>query len=341
VAEEALTFRVRPWLEAVEETPEFLILTSPNYSVTFRGVPLVRAIRALLAALQGGAERAAATAAAHSATGIPIELVGYAFELLLENACLYSSLEREAREGDEQDIFLASCGQDPSEIRRRLTSGLVVVIATEATYKVAQSLFDTGNIPCRVLPFGPRDHPEQQVERLQSSMSEASFVAVWDFPYRSPFASIVNVASLRSKTPALFGACEGLVGRVGPYVLPHASACLECFIARSLSNAGSGELEATTSYRRRNGTRIGSTAISHPVFRHAVASQFVLEATRILSKTPPQTVGGLLELSYSKGLIERHIVHRVPRCPACGQNVPQRFAWNAGFVAPKLKSHVT
>ena len=53
-------------------------------------------------------------------------------------------------------------------------------------------------------------------------------IVVWDVPWRMPFARLLNDLAIDRDRRLLLGVCEGAVGRLGPYVLPRNTACLEC-----------------------------------------------------------------------------------------------------------------
>jgi ribosomal protein S12 methylthiotransferase accessory factor len=171
-------------------------------------------------------------------------------------------------------------------------------------------------------------------------VAASRLVCVWGLSYRAPFARRLNELAIELETPILFGACEGLMGRIGPHVIPGASACLECYNRRSLSHAGAGELEALLAYRRRWANTVELGQPTHPTFAHAIAEIFALEASQILALSPPQFVNAVLEMPFGTWQSQRHTLHRVPRCDACFVRQPEHLAWDAQMLALKLKSGV-
>ena len=158
----------------------------------------------------------------------------------------------------------------------------------------------------------------------------------WDLAYRSPAARAVNEAGQMGFT-VLFGACEGLVARIGPFVIPGVTPCLECLNARLLSHAGAEELSCFRAYRLRHCHVLEAGRPTHPIFRNAVAGFLALELSQIILNKPPQTLGGVVEFAMTEGTVSRRSVLKVPRCPACRVAKPPRNAWNASFPSPSVK----
>jgi bacteriocin biosynthesis cyclodehydratase domain-containing protein len=314
-------------------------MTGPNYSVTFNGPPIVRAITALLEALAPGAARANAVRLASTRSDQPEKLIEYAFELLESHACLYSS-DVPGPPAGALDQFLASTGQDPEARRRRLASARALLVVSRSRAGELTASFDRAGIAFDLLEVGCEAEFDGAVASYRQQARGAALVCSWGFTYRGPFARRLNELAIELGTPIVFGACEGLVGRIGPHVIPGASACLECHNRRALSNAGAGELDALLAYRRRWAGAVEAETPAHPAFARAVAEIFALESSQILSLRPPQVINAVVQIVFGTWRSERHNLHRVPRCDACHPRSPERLAWDAQMVAPKLKTGV-
>jgi bacteriocin biosynthesis cyclodehydratase domain-containing protein len=334
-----LLYRPRPSLSVVESTVDRLIMTGPNYSVTFNGTPIVGAITALLDALAAGAARADAVRLASTRSERPEKLIEYAFDLLESHACLYSSDDPTPPAG-ALDQFVASTGQDPEARRRRLAAVRALLVVSTGSARELSASFDRAGVVFDLLEVGREAEFDATLASYRQQVRGVALVCSWGFAYRGPFARRLNELAIELGTPIVFGACEGLVGRIGPHVIPGASACLECHNRRSLSNAGAGELDALLAYRRRWAGAVEAELPAHPAFAHAVAELFALETSQILSLKPPQVINAVVQIVFGTWQSERHNLHRVPRCDACRPRSPERLAWDAQMVAPKLKTGV-
>lgn len=334
-----LLYRARPALSMVESTVERLILAGPNYNVTFSGPPVVRAVTALLDVLAQGAARADAVRKASARSEQPLKLLEYAFDLLESNACLYSSEVPDAP-ADALDRFIASTGQDPDVRKRRLTTHRALLVVPTGMRGELEGSFQRAGIALEALEVGRESELDAVLSRVKERAPGTALVCAWGFSYRGPFARRLNEWSIEVDIPILFGTCEGSMGRVGPHVIPGASACLECLNRRALSNAGSSELDALLAYRRRWAGAVEGEVVTHPGFARATAEIFALEASQILSLSPPQVINAVVQITFGSWRSERHNLLRVPRCDACQPRSPERLAWDAQLVAPKLKSGV-
>jgi len=137
--------------------------------------------------------------------------------------------------------------------------------------------------------------------------------------------------------PVLFGSCEGVVGRVGPFVIPQNTACLECLNQRLLTHAGGPELRAYQQYRLHNDEVVPPVWPMHPLFVRAVAGLFAVELLEVAIGRPSVTSGGFVEYRIGDGAAERHSVVRVPGCNACRPQSPRRVAWDVRLPAPAVK----
>ncbi|HET7573293.1 MAG TPA: TOMM precursor leader peptide-binding protein [Gaiellaceae bacterium] len=99
---------------------------------------------------------------------------------------------------------------------------------------------------------------------------------------------------------------DGLVAAVGPVVVPGESACHECYRLRRAANVSP------------LADRGGGAAASAPVLDSVVAGLAALVAVRRLACEDGLAVGTVLAVEASpEPACSRHVVYRVPRCPAC------------------------
>lgn len=125
-----------------------------------------------------------------------------------------------------------------------------------------------------------------------------------------------------------FGALDGGVVTIGPLIVPHESACFECFVLRRESTSGCAEELALLR---------GSRAPAPRPTLLAVATALTAElVVRWLGTRDPSLPGALFTVRSLDGVsVDTHRVLRVPRCPACSRvaGVAQPSPWHEARVA--------
>jgi bacteriocin biosynthesis cyclodehydratase domain-containing protein len=113
---------------------------------------------------------------------------------------------------------------------------------------------------------------------------------------------------------------DGTHGQVGPLVLPHRSACWECFLVRRAACLPFG-----ADYRA---LATGPHPdLSAPPIVAQLAGAAVLWALRWCVLGDPSVPGRALAVRPLTGETEVAVVHRLPRCPACGPMDPAPYPW--------------
>ncbi len=325
-------------MELLEVSRDKLHLSFANHTVTFTTPAVTRIVKELVRSIDQSANVADLIAGAAEQTGEDPGLAAYVFEMLQSTHCLYWPDTEVVQQPDALSDYFASTGEDPGPARMRLQAARPVILACEAGCRALEEALSDSAIHGRLIPVSPGTPVAQAVAEAQSRIDEQGPIVSWGFAYRSAIAAALNEAAMLG-VPALFGACEGLIGRIGPYVIPRSTACLVCFNSRLLSHAGSEELSCFTARRLHSDEIAGAAPPTHPAFLKAIAALFVLELTQILLKRPPRTLGGVLEHSLTEGSAVRRTVLKAPHCPACRRAVPPRFAWNATFTSPTVKEN--
>jgi bacteriocin biosynthesis cyclodehydratase domain-containing protein len=330
---------LRPGAHALPISADELHVSLANHTASFTGVPVVALVGALVECLRGGATRAAALARAVERTGESEGLAAYVLDLMFNVGCLYTSSERLPEPLSPRSAFWATTGRDPEGVERMLAQRAVALVAPAASAPLLAEALGESGISVHRISVEVDSACGSVLSSVRAALDEVGGpLVVWDVPWRMPLARMLNELALERGRPALFGVCEGAIGRVGPYVLPQNTACLECATARLLSNGGEPELRTATAYRARLSDRAPEPLPAHPVFRGAIAGLVAVELSQILTGRPPSTLGGFVEYQFGAARAQRHPVFRVPRCPACHPARPERFAWQARFPAPLVKS---
>jgi bacteriocin biosynthesis cyclodehydratase domain-containing protein len=107
---------------------------------------------------------------------------------------------------------------------------------------------------------------------------------------------------------------QDMVGHVGPLVVPHETACFECFLARRDSHLDKPELHRAVDEQSFEGQRVSGF---HPSMTSIVAEIAVFEL--IKSHTPglPSLIGTYIEVNLlAPRMIPRKVL-KLPRCLAC------------------------
>jgi bacteriocin biosynthesis cyclodehydratase domain-containing protein len=289
-------------------------------------------------ALSSGQGRAEIVRRAAAISEREPEFINYLVELMIETKCLHTARTATfVAEMQPLADFYGSLGDDPSGELEKLSAVRPVLVVPARFESEALSVFSTAGIPAEIIAAAPGSSCRSVLDQMASVLMKDSILVSWGFPYRLPMARHINDFAIDNKKPCLFGACEGIIGRVGPFVVPGNSSCLECLNKRFLTHAGAHEAQAYEEYRIRFADKVPSEWPVHPVFHDAVFRLFVIELARILGKYPPRTIGNLIELSYSENSLIHYPVYRVPRCEGCGSESPQRIPWEVRFSAPMVK----
>ena len=336
---------LRPDVEVLWAAEDKLHLSFANHTVTFTSLAVTRIVDALLTEMEGGGDSDDLVDRAAHRVGVDPEMAAYVFEMLCETQCLYWLDEASAREFDSPSedndalwTYFASIGDDPESIARVLCEARPLVLSAESNAPVLEEVLLSGSIIADLLTIRPGTPIEEIGEQLRDRIAGgAALVAAWGLSYQSPAALIVNSVAMEG-VPVLFGSCEGLVGRVGPFVIPRSTPCLECLNARLLTHSGPEELSSVSTYRLRHAHAVPRSRPTHPVFLKAVVAFFVLELQEILLNRPPRTLGGIVDFGLADGSVDRRAILRAPRCAACKTAMPPRFGWNATFPSPSVKN---
>ena len=334
---------VRPGACVLDSSADQLLIAFPNYTVTFSSPQVTQGVRSLLAILQRAHTRSETMRVGAETSELDPNFIGYLIDLLLQTNCLYrgsSPAATQPLEDASVTDFFAYLGEDPASTKAACGSQTLLVVLPSSINDDFTRVIHSSGLNAELIPISPGTSCDvalsQAEERLDSG---CSMMVSWNFPYRLPFSRLLNELAIRKKKPILFGACEGAVARIGPYVIPENTACLECCNSRLLAHAGAAELQAFKEYRGKYRELIPPPWPTHPLFHDGVERLFVIELSLIVMKYPPRTIGGFIEHSFFDSSVQRHAVYKIPRCPACYPSRPQRFAWDARFAAPAVKNN--
>jgi bacteriocin biosynthesis cyclodehydratase domain-containing protein len=327
--------RLRPGAALYELSSDELQIAFPNYTATFTSPAVTKAVAAIVHSIGEGATREAVVRGAAGATGLEEEFVDYLVESLIASHCLAIGASEQPA-GALYD-FYAYVGMDVLGVAERLRDARCVLVGLRGDASRPDEALGELGLDIEPIEAEPGKSSAAPLAALEAALESSALVGCWNVPYRSPFARLVNELAARRAVPVLFGACEGVVGRVGPLVIPGNTACLECVTTRLLSHAGGPELRAYREYRLRNEETVPEPWPSHPLFVRGVAGFFGVELLQVALRHASPATGGFVEYRFGDFASERHAALRLPGCPACRPRAPRRLAWDARFPAPAVK----
>jgi len=328
--------RFMPGACLVDNGPDETHVLLANHNVTFLNHDVTRLVHAFAEALRTSSTQEQALVDVHAATQFSEDLCLRVLNMLRSSGCLSSGADYARDEIDPVLNFWGAQGLDVSRTRERLAEAAVVVVAPEPVLSVVTQAIDTTGVRHRAFPVRPTE-PLAVVDMIaRLDLSEATVLAVWGLQYATLVTRQLGQQALDRHIPALFGYCSGVLGRIGPFVLPNATACIECTNLRLSAHAGTAEARVIAAIRQSTDIPCGFGYPVHPAFASATLSLFAIELTRICLNLPPRTIGALMELTFGEAESRRRVLYRSPTCPACHPPRPERFGWDATFRSPVL-----
>ncbi|WP_431673927.1 TOMM precursor leader peptide-binding protein [Rhizobium leguminosarum] len=311
--------------------PDIAQLAFSNHSVTFNGMPIVTALESAIDALRAPLSLSCFVKNMHERTGASEQLSEMLIDLLLNAKCI---LRRKG--GVKTNPSFADQLNLRSDHTNEGSDTAPILFCPNDKKDFFSDLFSQCDVQGPIIGFEYGKQPRDVRSVVEQVISEnvKQLVLVWGFPYRASLPRIVNELSLQNGFPVLYGTCDSAVGRVGPWVLPGSTSCLECLLSRFASNGGINEVVANKHYRIATERYLPLPALVHPAFGSMLASAFLQEATKVLKRIHPSTMGSLWEYDFLSPQPIKRTVLRAPRCQACKPSNAPRLPWNA--VYPNL-----
>lgn len=214
-----------------------------------------------------------------------------------------------------------------NQILHRLKTSMVEVIAhgkNNLAVTLTSSLQETGlNIACK-----------EKLDNERPSIRIAVAASHLD-----PLLEQVNDQSLEDHVPWL---CvipyDGQTAWVGPFFIPHKSACLHCYNLRKSANF-SDEVFRSELLKVKPVNTAKQPVYNQPVHlvQAGIANNLVTEWITLRDYAPSAVPGGFITVNLDdRGVsVDNHRVYRVPRCQKCSPAADTGFpqVWYHGEVA--------
>lgn len=124
----------------------------------------------------------------------------------------------------------------------------------------------------------------------------------------------MNEECVHHRVPLLPVLLQGMVGRVGPIVVPHETACLEC--ARARENSNLGDMAAVRRAEFETDLAAQTEGYLRPM-AGILGDVAAMELARFILRIPKMRVGSQVEVNLLTSRMEPRPVLKVPRCRVC------------------------
>jgi thiazole/oxazole-forming peptide maturase SagC family component len=177
--------------------------------------------------------------------------------------------------------------------------------------------------------FKALDIEINEVEDLLDIISGCNLLLLTADCFPLSTCRIVDKACLERRVTWLQAYIDGLVGVVGPTIIPYQTACYTCYELRKKANLD---------FREEN-TALEKYLLENPNISYSglksmatvVGGLAALEAVKVLTGfSYPVTYGRLLKIDFLSFDVTPHEILKIPRCPSCGvfEEKPKSRIWD-------------
>lgn len=217
-----------------------------------------------------------------------------------------------------QEAYWGSLPYGSVGLQGRVERASVLVIGSGVLAReLADGLLRTG--VGQVTGDGAEEEPDPGVAEPPDALREADVVVVCADVPRAEHLSTVNgwcVSAGRPFLPVTFGADHATVG---PFVVPHQTACHECYRARLRANRSYVDDALGDPVEPSGPVRFAAPTSFAPLVAATAVGEILLHLT---GARLPRTFGAFVSLRPLTPGASVHEVLKLPRCPVCG---PQRY----------------
>ncbi len=162
--------------------------------------------------------------------------------------------------------------------------------------------------------------PEEVLELVSESIENYQYVITGFDNGSQALLQSINRVALQANIPVLFANHEDLFFRIGPYVIPHRTACYECYLLRR----NSYQDDAVYEHEYQEGLVLRGRISDEQIQGHDLpsclmaASYLVSEFIKLISGyAHPTLINQIWEYNALSGQIITKNIIRVPNCPEC------------------------
>jgi bacteriocin biosynthesis cyclodehydratase domain-containing protein len=332
---------LRPGANVFKQANDNLQIAFPNYTVNFQTPDIVSLILEILSIMNDQHNVENIIESVTKKIEVDNEFAEYIINQLVSNNCAFFT-NQEWIEKDENELTrFYKYIIEKSDIVEKLQKTKFILLTPEDKIEDCKSVFKNCGLNPLIIPaINGRTIKDYKEDISKNITADIEFIASWNFPFRQPTANMINNLCINIKIPVLFGGCEGIISRIGPYVIPLNSSCLECMHLRLNSNFDENEIRSYAKFRVIEENNLGISWVSHPSFHLASLHLFAIEINRISIGLTSNCLGSFYEYFFGQMNTHKHLVIKVPNCPVCSSGKPARFAWDFQFPAPVVKNNI-
>ncbi len=225
------------------------------------------------------------------------------------------------------DVFYWQLGKTPNEINKLFAKKKVFVFGENRLSTLLKtSISDNGFVHVEVIPYGPlnsftentheiKDQTEYLEDWKNKLIGSEDIIIIGASEYGGQILLLeLNAFCLNHGMHFIPVNIDNMKAQVGPLVIPHQTACLQCLRARQNAHLHNIELERYAEASFKDGQQVAGTHIS--IIRTA-AEITAFELARAYGNIIPNYHPSLIEIDLLNANTSSKLVLKVPRCSAC------------------------
>lgn len=312
--------------------PEGVFLKRGNYEYRIQGkeaLDIVRKILSLTETKERTKEEICTFFPSENHDGITALI-----EVLIQRGILYFALSDSAVEKETSlDVFYWNFGTSYAKVSSTFSSKKLAILGVNSISLQLVRILEE----MRFCNFQLIDVPKLRNSSYCENLSVSSFsYELWlkeldisafnCFIPTSDFGGLsllkeFNILCFEKKAHLFPMVLQDNIGYVGPFVVPDATACFECFLSRRNSNLDTPNLHTMIEDKAYESREIAGF---HPAMGAAIASFGLLELEKMYGEwMAPAIASNLIEINLIDCRLIRRKILKIPYCPVCS---PTRFA---------------
>jgi len=258
--------------------------------------------------------------------------VAYLVDELSKRFLLVRSSDVVSETETQLDVFYWHFGQRVSEVTKRLNSKHFVIMGVnQISRRLANSLNETGIDNIQVVDWpAVRCVTDSNKTEWDGFPNEPLDFEIWEKSLQhqtldcliatSEFGGLQlmrrwNEFCVESNCIFMSIILKDLMGYIGPIVIPHETACFECFLARRNANLEEPEIKNLADNISSDGQSVTGY---HPIMASILGDIAAMELIKFYAGLVPMfNVGRLIKMNMLACKLDSHKVLKIPRCRVC------------------------